>query len=449
MGQQASSLLDASSLAQPLLGREHERASTSIARSKSRSCLTLPTTQTIDEEAQEDFAILGMSVDSDEAVLETGMVCQHADDRSHPPKLLEYDAKSHLLKGLGPWRALCSGARAHTVLRFRELVRDVCTCALVSLVCAAMSPLLEENADAVLVSLWSVISGGLFFILGPYVGLMLARWWAMRNQCVGGLWGVQGQLAIYAAVWFNTDSAADKAARKLVIRYGALSHALLVCQAKGQDGPSKLQELVRAGLLTPEEVVALRPLPAKGQVVWAWMTRFWSCALATDDAARGGLRTSRVPHAAHVASEVLALCMQGRTSIGAAMTYITTQVPFSYVHLLALLVKFAQLVNAVYVGSHSGLVLSEPICQHDATLPKGYSPRYVLHPGCPPAISVYSYWSLAMIVLGWAVQGTRTPPPSLCLSAPHVRSVAVALIAVTLVVDAIHKPLPRTATICS
>lgn len=139
------------------------------------------------------------------------------------------------------------------------------------------------------------------------------------------------------------------------------------------------------------------------------MTRFWVCALSDDEAVRGGLATSRVPHAGNVAPQVLTLCMNARTSIGAALMYVTTQLPFSYTHLLALLVKFAQLVNAVYLGSHTGLLLSAPVCLDHATMPTGHTPRYSPPPGCPMAITVYSYWAVTMIVLGWVVQVAAYP----------------------------------------
>ena len=35
----------------------------------------------------------------------------------------------------------------------------------------------------------SVVSAGLFFLLGPYVGLCITRWWQMRTEFLGGVWG--------------------------------------------------------------------------------------------------------------------------------------------------------------------------------------------------------------------------------------------------------------------
>ena len=58
-------------------------------------------------------------------------------------------------------------------------------------------------------------------------------------------------------------------------------------QARGEA--DNLDDLVAAGLLLRHEAAALAPLPSKAQVVWAWLTHFWSRAL------RGGFACSAVP----------------------------------------------------------------------------------------------------------------------------------------------------------
>ena len=65
----------------------------------------------------------------------------------------------------------------------------------------------------------SVVSAGLFFLLGPYVGLCITRWWQMRTEFLGGVWGAVADLNMWASVWFHSGSKGDVAARSLVQRY--------------------------------------------------------------------------------------------------------------------------------------------------------------------------------------------------------------------------------------
>ena len=62
----------------------------------------------------------------------------------------------------------------------------------------------------------TTVSAGLFFLLGPYVALCLGRWWQMRMDLLGGVWGAVADLNTWAGLWFNSGSKADKEARALV-----------------------------------------------------------------------------------------------------------------------------------------------------------------------------------------------------------------------------------------
>ena len=110
-----------------------------------------------------------------------------------------------------------------------------------------------------------MVAGGLF-LLAPFVSTATARWWALRKDGIGALWGAVDDLATLSAAWFK-KSAADRGAR--VLRLGLCSHALLYKQARQEEGD--LDDLVTAGLLLPHEAEALRPLNSKPQVIWSWM----------------------------------------------------------------------------------------------------------------------------------------------------------------------------------
>ena len=76
---------------------------------------------------RDEPCILPMHTSTAEEIHRTGFIGQRAEDQSHAQKMLEYDAKG-LTRGAGPWRALFSEARHHTILRYKgmklELVRS-------------------------------------------------------------------------------------------------------------------------------------------------------------------------------------------------------------------------------------------------------------------------------------------------------------------------------------
>ena len=394
-------------LGEPLLSAQDEEA----PRKMLHRSMSEDSHSSSDEECDElEFTLVGLVKSSAEQIRQTGIVEQYAADGHHPSKLLEYDSK-RLTRGAGPFRALVSEARKHSILRFKNMRSELLLCVVVSALFGISGPFIESGVEEMLSSMWNVTSSGLFFILGPYMALMLTRWWDIREKCITALWDNTGQLSILAETWFHTDSSADRAARRLVRRYGVLSHSLLCLTARGHDGPKELKELVNAGLLTTEEYKTLRLLPAKPQVVWGWMCKFWNHALTDVEAHRGGLKCSSVPGGESMVSSVLGKCMAARSAILLAMTFVTTQVPFAYVHLLAMIVQFAQLVNAAWAGTHTGILLTAPLCLGNATLPGGYHRRIDLLrlQRCHPAYEVFSWYTTLIILVGWIIQVLAYP----------------------------------------
>jgi hypothetical protein len=237
---------------------------------------------------------------------------------------------------------------------------------------------------------------GLFFLLGPYVGVCIARWWQMRTEFLGGVWGAVADLNMYAALWFNSGSVADRDARALVQRYGLLCHLLLYKDARGQ---TSLDDAVDKGLLLPHEAAILTSLPSRTQMVFSWLSEFWAKALS--ESGHEVLGTSKVPHAANQAPIVLKRCLDGRGAAGGALALVYTQLPFPYVHLLSLLVQIACTINATVMGAHTGWLLSEPICTSEgAVVPTAHRHRYEIVPDCPPAAFVYSWTANCVVIAG-------------------------------------------------
>eukprot|EP00966_Prymnesium_polylepis_P081237 1882122-Prymnesium_polylepis.1 len=71
--------------------------------------------------------------------------------------------------------------------------------------------------------------------------------------------------------------------------------------------------------------------PTAVPVPFAHSAEFWNSALSDS----GGLATSKVPNAGYYAPQVVKRCMDGRGAAGGALALVYTQLPFPYVHLLA------------------------------------------------------------------------------------------------------------------
>jgi len=314
---------------------------------------------------------------------------------SFPPKVLSYSARKVLLEPGGAWRAFGSRARHATAVAGSGLGGRLLVFGSITFVFGLLSPVIQADAEEAVSSLNNLIAAGLFFLLGPFVGTVGHRWWSIRKDCVGGLWGVVDDLSTFAAGWFASKSLPDRTARALVLRLGLLSHALLFKQARGED--DDLDDVIQAGLLLPHEAAALAPLTSKAQVVWAWQLRLWTRLLSGDFGA------SPIPHATHVAPLVMERCVQGRAAIGTAMAFIDTQQPFPYVHLLSMITDVSLMVNSIYVGIHTGRELQDDKMR--------WSGSHLFNVGLLIAFAALRVASFALIYVGLLAIGAALDNP--------------------------------------
>eukprot|EP00930_Biecheleria_cincta_P101994 TRINITY_DN93656_c0_g1_i1.p1 TRINITY_DN93656_c0_g1~~TRINITY_DN93656_c0_g1_i1.p1 ORF type:complete len:430 (+),score=47.63 TRINITY_DN93656_c0_g1_i1:62-1351(+) len=187
------------------------------------------------------------------------------------------------------------------------------------------------------------------FLLGFYVTTCLSRWWAIRNDCIGALWGSIDDLSLLVGSYFGRDTDADRQVREQVLRWGVLSHELVYKQARAD---ANLADLVEIGLLTDHEQALLEQLSSKPQVIWAWMCSYFA-HLAYGERQDGG---SRLPYPVTTLPQLHEICRKARGAIGQAFAYTDTQVPFRYVHFLSLLIwvhNFFQAVNSALVMAHA------------------------------------------------------------------------------------------------
>lgn len=317
-----------------------------------------------------------------------------------PPAVLHYNTR-YILRPLGSVALLWTKARSSTYFTARELRTKIAIyIALLFAIFFVMSwrgrgP--EPKFVVVMGSMNTWLSSGMFFLMGLYVSAAVGRWWAIREQGVGALWRTIDDLVLWSSCWFADGSAHDEAACALVARLGRVSFALLAKECRycmnlkredlevpeytedydqliqeAASGDARMTEIARddaltickaglgdlvaSGELTVEEALTLAPLDQMSQCVWAWLTLFWTRAFSSDesDAREPQLRfprnLTRGPGAAIPANTygvVLSKCAEGRAAIKRVLTYIVTQQPLAYVHLLAFMTTIASLVNVV------------------------------------------------------------------------------------------------------
>ena len=313
-----------------------------------------------------------------------GVHFENTKGHKHEGAVLKYDSVSTVL-GVGPLRVLFSRTFQATVLPLISPLKLMLSIAITTITFVALSiELYYAEKHAALASaadntttpkdffpgrdaftlggltyLLGYVNAFMSFLLGLYVSSAVSRWWNIRLNCVGGLWGAIDDLMIYAAAWWSSGSEADSAARKLVLRYGTLSFALFFAQARGllreaEDADAAgLGELIERQMITRSEAAVLAPLPSKPQVVWAWMAAFWTRALSVPAAEPDGpskARPTAVPHGPYMMHSVMEKIVAGRGSIGAGMAHVDTQQPFAYVHMLGLMSWVTLIINALYAG---------------------------------------------------------------------------------------------------
>ena len=108
-------------------------------------------------------------------------------------KVLMYDA-AKVLSTTSAWRALFTKTFHATALSSRNIFRKLLVYSAVASCFIVMSPAFEADAEEAIDALNSLMAAGLFFLLGPFVVNAVQRWWDVRRDCVGGLWGAVDDL---------------------------------------------------------------------------------------------------------------------------------------------------------------------------------------------------------------------------------------------------------------
>lgn len=269
---------------------------------------------------------------------DSSWLCTLAVNSSGQKKMLWYDL-TRLVKVGGIVSMLCEG----TVF---TMDRQLLTSCIINVLLFVMSAVLQtltipdekelaELSTESIEQLTTYINSFLPFVLALYVSLTLQRWWALRVQALGQLFNALSNTVMIMSCTIPGEQFAG--AREQVEKLGMASIMLLLMAARGKDNSGSL---ISDGLLTAEEVKSLEGVGSfqRAATMWVWILRL------TDQAFK--LVKAPAPRFAALMSRA----MQARDGIQTIHTYLETQLPFAYVHLITLLVNLQNIVVSIKAG---------------------------------------------------------------------------------------------------
>lgn len=269
--------------------------------------------------------------------------CIHApqepcDDQGRPPprQLLKYNTQHSS-------SILCLLQLQGTVFASWSIwLHVLCNIIIAAMVCALVffscrrPELIDTARISEIVEYSSALVG---FLLVFHLSAAVRRWWAMRIETFGGFWNAVNDLAMILAVHLHLPQRDHSNFKALVLRYCLASLELTFMQAHGTDGV--LGDLVKQSLLTHDEKRRLEELVSKPQAMWVWIAGLFQ------HLSERRLLSSRLLIALYE------ICSRARAAVGrgrGAFAYLDTQLPFSYLHLLSVLVHINNLALAAKCG---------------------------------------------------------------------------------------------------
>lgn len=175
------------------------------------------------------------------------------------------------------------------------------------------------------------------FILGLYVALTLERWWTLRYEGLNKVLDAAQNIALVSVSQMPDRSFTPY--HDQITRYALASVSLIVKTCRGDGNVDRLGP-DGDGLLTDEELEICREVPVRPRpaLLWGWILALANKVYEEQAIAPGKQR------------DVVFQCVQARTGIAVIWTYLGTQLPFTYVHLVTFLVNVNNLIAAVRSG---------------------------------------------------------------------------------------------------
>jgi predicted membrane chloride channel (bestrophin family) len=185
------------------------------------------------------------------------------------------------------------------------------------------------------------------FVLGLYISMTIERWWDLRTKALAPIYNSTANLCMIIGI-IIPDVPRYDALREKVLKYATNSVELMIRAARAKD---QVDDLVEKGVLTAEELGKIEGLGQyqRSMVMWPWIERllFHAC------------EESKVPENVFVV--VVQQCFAAREGIQTIHTYLSTQIPFAYVHLINLIVNCNNIVASARCGMFIAIALKNMI----------------------------------------------------------------------------------------
>jgi len=179
------------------------------------------------------------------------------------------------------------------------------------------------------------------FILGLYISLNITRWWTLRTEGLGSVLDAAQNVVMLMCGIFPGAEWGD--VHDQVLKYGLASISLIVNACRGNE---EITSLGPQGdnLFTPEEIEVVDSVPyrARPVLMWTWILMLLSKVCDENNINAGKFRD--------VASE----CKKARNGISVIWSYLRTQLPFAYVHLVTFMVN----LNNFFVSVKCGILFA-------------------------------------------------------------------------------------------
>lgn len=189
-----------------------------------------------------------------------------------------------------------------------------------------------------------------------YVSTTMARWWALRTRALEEVFGAFCNIVLLLEV--ELPGKQWEAVRTQMMKYGMAGIEMLIIAAQAGDGgddtegddtegalsadqmPQSINELVNRGMLSLADLSVLRKqsLWQRPVTLWTWILGFLVRAFN-----QNGTPAPRT-------NQFVAQCLLARDGLGTIHSYVGTQLPFAYVHLITLFVNLYNLVRALKAG---------------------------------------------------------------------------------------------------
>ncbi|CEM38007.1 unnamed protein product [Vitrella brassicaformis CCMP3155] len=179
------------------------------------------------------------------------------------------------------------------------------------------------------------------FIVGLFTNFNISRWWNIRTEGIGQIWGATCQLSFllntYVKSYGGGVAEQDKRLIHNVVRYGRASLACIF----SSRSEGRFDDLVDRRLLTAKEHDILREeveyrVPC---CIWAWVTAI----IAHFD------QQKKLP-GPPIVNTLYATAARGRDGAAVILRAITCPLPLAYVHMISTIVKINNILIAIAFG---------------------------------------------------------------------------------------------------